>query len=320
MVFGCGGTGSRFVPLLAQFIKTLNYIMDPQILLFDFDVVENKNLLRQNFIASDVGKNKAEVLAQRYSKAYGIDIRAFKDDITKLMSDGTYPAWTNTVYGKSALVFLCVDSVEARKKLMKSLDLHRNFGGMKVLVFDSGNENDFGQVQLSGSLFGSMKSSVIEALPDKVFVDGSLPFFPANPFYFEEMEPPAETRSCADLDQTMAINSLVANVMFSTVQNLLFAKPISYHRVNISLQHGCTPEYITPRYLKEIARKYNNFDNGYASYGFNYSHYNDFGLELVKQHKAFLKAMTPEPANEIAVEESPKKASKKKKVEDLVAA
>ena len=37
--------------------------------------VEEKNLLRQNFITSDQGKYKAEVLAKRYSAAFGVDIK-----------------------------------------------------------------------------------------------------------------------------------------------------------------------------------------------------------------------------------------------------
>ncbi len=30
VVFGCGGTGSRLVPLLAQFIKTCSWVQNPE--------------------------------------------------------------------------------------------------------------------------------------------------------------------------------------------------------------------------------------------------------------------------------------------------
>jgi molybdopterin/thiamine biosynthesis adenylyltransferase len=44
------------------------------IYLVDDDVVEGKNLLRQNFISVDIGQYKARVLAQRYRKAYGNNV------------------------------------------------------------------------------------------------------------------------------------------------------------------------------------------------------------------------------------------------------
>jgi hypothetical protein len=39
VVVGCGGTGSRLVPLLAQFIKTCPWLVDPVIFLVDDDKV-----------------------------------------------------------------------------------------------------------------------------------------------------------------------------------------------------------------------------------------------------------------------------------------
>ena len=44
-----------------------------RILVCDGDVVEEKNLIRQNFVEQDVGRNKAQVLAERYSAAFGIE-------------------------------------------------------------------------------------------------------------------------------------------------------------------------------------------------------------------------------------------------------
>lgn len=73
--FGAGGVASWFLP---QFIKTLhnycvkNRTLDTEytIYIYDNDVVEEKNVLRQNFIPEDVGKNKAEVLSDRYDSIY----------------------------------------------------------------------------------------------------------------------------------------------------------------------------------------------------------------------------------------------------------
>jgi hypothetical protein len=72
--------------------------------------------------------------------------------------------------------------------------------------------------------------------------------------YYESMT--AETTlSCADLDQTMAINTMMAVTMFGVIQNFYYAKPISFYRVNVSLSHGSTPEYINTNYLVRTSAK-----------------------------------------------------------------
>lgn len=73
-IVGAGGVASWFLP---QYIKTIynykeknGFNVTFNIYLIDNDRVEEKNLLRQNFIPEDVGKNKAEVLAERYHQIY----------------------------------------------------------------------------------------------------------------------------------------------------------------------------------------------------------------------------------------------------------
>lgn len=44
--------------------------------------MEIKNISRQNFIEQDIGQNKAEVLATRYSTAFDLDIAYCADYIT----------------------------------------------------------------------------------------------------------------------------------------------------------------------------------------------------------------------------------------------
>lgn len=74
-IYGAGGVTSWLLP---QLIKTLYAFskkfnereIKAKIVLFDGDTVENKNILRQNFILEDVGKNKAQVLSDRYNELY----------------------------------------------------------------------------------------------------------------------------------------------------------------------------------------------------------------------------------------------------------
>lgn len=70
VVIGCGGTGSWLLPKL---IKTINDAKRKglltekfKLILVDADNIEDKNLVRQNFIGPEIGVNKAEVMASRY--------------------------------------------------------------------------------------------------------------------------------------------------------------------------------------------------------------------------------------------------------------
>lgn len=81
-IVGCGGTGSRLVPLVAQLVRSHPLLSSTtNIFLYDGDEVELKNLSRQNFAPADIGKNKAMVLAARYGKAYGVPIIAMPEYI-----------------------------------------------------------------------------------------------------------------------------------------------------------------------------------------------------------------------------------------------
>lgn len=66
-IIGAGGTTSWFLPKLIKILNIFSNQKSFNILIIDGDVVESKNLTRQNFIQQDIGKYKAEVLATRYS-------------------------------------------------------------------------------------------------------------------------------------------------------------------------------------------------------------------------------------------------------------
>lgn len=70
LLIGAGGTGSWLVP------KLIKYFHDCQIkfpklsfdvVIADNDIVSESNIIRQNFIINDIGKNKASVLSGRYN-------------------------------------------------------------------------------------------------------------------------------------------------------------------------------------------------------------------------------------------------------------
>ena len=72
---GCGGIGSWLVLFMAHGRR--NSLFHADVTLADPDVVEPKNILYSNFLPEDIGKNKAEVLAERYC------FKSIRREITK---------------------------------------------------------------------------------------------------------------------------------------------------------------------------------------------------------------------------------------------
>lgn len=67
-IIGCGGINSWVAGHLFDLLKTYSFDEDVYVKLFDNDIVEEKNILRQNqnFDVENIMQNKAEVLATRY--------------------------------------------------------------------------------------------------------------------------------------------------------------------------------------------------------------------------------------------------------------
>jgi len=85
IMLGAGGTGGHVAPHLYRLLHTLE--RDTGVVICDGDIVEEKNLVRQNFISADLGRNKAQVLAERYASAFGVEvsyISEFIEDENKL--------------------------------------------------------------------------------------------------------------------------------------------------------------------------------------------------------------------------------------------
>lgn len=99
----------------------------PEVLVIDGDRVESANLLRQFFVESDIHKNKALTLAERYSAAYGLSISAYPRYITsKGKLDELVP--------EGSVVIGCVDNAPTRRIMHDCLGGYEN-----VIYIDSGN-------------------------------------------------------------------------------------------------------------------------------------------------------------------------------------
>jgi hypothetical protein len=229
--------------------------------------MEQKNLARQNFVKSDVGKNKAEVLATRYGRAYEINIVPI---IKMVLADAqAQRSVIADIFGnlaairgnsKATIVISCVDTMSARQNILNAFSAVWSNGGIFI---DGGNEDVYGQVMISNP------NKILTRQRDKDFasdfpqITGMLPvkstlnFIPLDLNFYARMGDQGSSRSCADLDQTMAINSLVANTMFGIIQNIMYSKPIAFARINVTLS-GSTPELMTPLCLWNMAQQSEN--------------------------------------------------------------
>jgi len=72
VMLGAGGTGGHVAPNLYRLLHAIDRPV--KVIICDGDIVEQKNLVRQNFVAADLGRNKAQVLAERYASAFGMEV------------------------------------------------------------------------------------------------------------------------------------------------------------------------------------------------------------------------------------------------------
>ena len=101
----------------------------------DGDLVEAKNLDRQNFVEADLGENKARVLSERYSAVLGMEteyVPNFIETLSELMTLIEPGEWETDDYPRRkvremVLLLGCVDNNRTRQlcheAFKKSLDL-----------------------------------------------------------------------------------------------------------------------------------------------------------------------------------------------------
>lgn len=136
VLVGAGGIGARIAPALIKLLAR-----DDALLIIDPDMVEERNLIRQHFVGSDVGRPKAEVVAGRLQReAERLDVT-----VTPLVEAFRADLWPSIsrMVGASPLIISGVDSRRARIALNTTIAL-----GQQVAWVDAGNSMWSGQVAL----------------------------------------------------------------------------------------------------------------------------------------------------------------------------
>lgn len=216
MVFGCGGTGGWLAPKL---VKILNDAMNKRmadkftVLFVDGDEIEEKNLIRQNFITQDIGKNKAEVMAERYGIHFHDKIDVGFIDTYLVDKYYDVPEEFATKFGRiedvamfqdrsPSLIINLIDNGKTRKLIHKFAS-SKAVRGKVFNVLDVANNEYNGQLNLSS--YGSGNPSAYLSQ-----------FYNVHPTHLGDEED-ISVFSCADADAEAVDQLFNANDMAATV-------------------------------------------------------------------------------------------------------
>jgi PRTRC genetic system ThiF family protein len=216
-IVGIGGTGAQVARTIGRIVYDMQRSRkhSPQIVLIDPDTVEEKNVGRQLFSPSMLGKNKAESVGKMLNLALGLNVRWIPDAVD--------PVRHFERYG-SNLVISCVDNHEARKAI------HQING----VILGAGNHENSGQVCIGNCDDPEQMRRNLDGC------DGKYAYLPKEGLLFPELlqpEPiserptPVANISCAELvmegSQHLLINDWMASIVGSYIYKLLHRQPIT---------------------------------------------------------------------------------------------
>ncbi len=219
ILVGCGGTGSHIAQSLARIAAHVQQAGLPslQLVFVDGDTIEAKNVGRQLFSPAEVGRNKAQSLAQRFSVALGQRISA----IPEMLS--------HTILGdlrrRDAITILigAVDTAEARQLLHDGLEY-----GAAQLWLDCGNEESAGQVCVGSSVDST-------AIRQAFTIAGLCSALPAPSLQYPDLlkavPKKVEREDCAarqeDNIQSLMVNQMMAAIAAEYLYNLIVRRRLA---------------------------------------------------------------------------------------------
>lgn len=241
IVVGAGGTGSFVVPAIARLIYELKQQQNKpaEMLIVDPDVVENGNIPRSNFCFAEIGRYKAQTLAERVSTAWGIEtsFSCERFDPEKHLKSST------SDYRSLTIIVGCVDTYLARREMHRALDEFRSYGdASRVWWIDGGNGKASGQVLL-GSTTKPLK-------PDQYFTGTSIcRALPSPSLQHRDLLEPEKIEAKSDAscpervrlgEQGLNINQRVAIEMVEILSSLLLTRDLRRFAVYFELESGTT--------------------------------------------------------------------------------
>ncbi|MDR2559035.1 MAG: ThiF family adenylyltransferase [Oscillospiraceae bacterium] len=248
VIIGAGGTGGYIIPHLYRIAFASGRKSLIRIIVCDGDIVESKNLVRQNFIFSDVGGNKAQVLAERYAGAFGMQVEYIPhyienaDELLELVTPDKYRVSPYGAEQNSKVILIgAVDNNRSRQIC------HEVFKAAEDLIYiDSGNGESTGQVVCG------------------VKQKGRVTYKPVCSLYSDMLQPDPEDKlpteiSCAEravsAPQSVTANLMASTAVVSFMYNLLVCGELKTRYVNFSArQINMRATVVKPRKRKVIKK------------------------------------------------------------------
>lgn len=251
---GAGGTGSWLVPLVSKFVHNISNRLPETTKIFydiiDDDIVEDRNIIRQNFMEWDISKSKVQSLVNRYCVEYS-EIRAKPIHIStapkflnillpicvpKLNEFHTTQEHYNTMdlefyRNESKILYIilgCVDNIKTRNLMYRTFkkicsidikikipDESRNYVEIDSIKCPSSaiyidSGNNLNNGQIVTTWFNLDQVEIHNKDQKQINF--------TKMFKTEEEKP---TQSCAFFgDQSQSVNNLAAALMFCNLQNI----------------------------------------------------------------------------------------------------
>ena len=197
VIIGAGGTGGYVIPHLYRIAYASGRRC--RVIIADGDIVEKKNLIRQNFAEIDIGENKAAVMAERYSDVFGIETEYVPDFIEseeQLLKLLRVP--TSYYSSEPKAIPILIGAVDNNRSRVMCNNVFNKLDD--IIYIDSGNEEFSGQVVCGVKMSGRVISKPVARVYPDILVDTEK--FPSE-------------LSCAERSVS-APQSIAANVFAST--------------------------------------------------------------------------------------------------------
>ncbi len=256
VIIGAGGTGSFAAQAIARLVFELKeHGKSVEMLIVDPDRVERGNIPRSNFCSAEIGKFKAQTLAERLALAWSLQVCYGNESFD---SEKHLKQEANT-YRQLTILVGCVDNHRARLDIHRALEEsegYRSSEAANTWWIDGGNGKFSGQVLIgstvrkfaTGDCFAG--STICRKLPAPSLI---------HPELLQDQESGIARRateriSCPDLvrlgEQSLNINQRVAVEIAEMLSSFLLTGSLRRFASYFDLESGssrslyCTPQHI----------------------------------------------------------------------------
>ncbi|HLM59502.1 MAG TPA: ThiF family adenylyltransferase [Pyrinomonadaceae bacterium] len=263
-LIGAGGTGSFMAMNLARLAFELNLGgKSASIRIVDPDLVETGNIPRSNFCFAEIGMNKAETLANRVSRAWGIEVGFVKEGFQPALLQTKNDEWTIQPASSEKLTVLvgCVDNHLARLQMHETVKFHNEqkytSSSPRLWWIDGGNGRDTGQVLIGNRLDekaiceSALKSPILSLLPAPSLQHPELLKAENRKTTERQNQATSERFTCAERvrlgEQSLNVNQRVAVEMSEILSELLLTQKLKRFASYFDLESGANRSlYNTP--------------------------------------------------------------------------